>query len=66
MYAIVTGASSGIGLHYAEQLARDYKYDLLLVSNQPAELQQVAEDLHARFGVVTYALQMDLATTDAA
>ncbi len=66
MYAIVTGASSGIGLHYAEQLARDYKYDLLLVSNQPAELQQVAEDLHARFGVETYALAMDLATTDAA
>ena len=66
MYAIVTGASSGIGLHYAEQLAREYKYDLLLVSNQPAELQQVAEDLHARFGVETYALAMDLATTDAA
>ena len=66
MYAIVTGASSGIGLHYAEQLARDYHYDLLLVSNQPAELQHVAEDLHARFGVKTHALPMDLAATDAA
>lgn len=66
MYAVVTGASSGIGLHYAEQLARDYKYDLLLVSNQPAELQQVADDLHRRFGITTYALPMDLSALDAA
>ena len=66
MYAIVTGASSGIGLHYAEQLARDYHYDLLLVSNQPAELQHVADDLHKRYGVKAHALPIDLATTDAA
>ena len=32
MLSLVTGASSGIGLQYATQLARDYKSDLLLVS----------------------------------
>lgn len=66
MYAIVTGASSGIGVHYAEQLAADYHYDLLLVSNQPAELCEVAETLHARYGVQTLTLAMDLAKRDAA
>ena len=66
MYAIVTGASSGIGVHYAEQLARDYGYDLLLVSNQPEALQNVADDLHKRFGVHTLALPLDLSQLDAA
>ena len=66
MFAIVTGASSGIGVHYAEQLARDYGYDLLLVSNQPAELQHVADDLHDRFGVTAYALPLDLSAREAA
>ena len=66
MVAIVTGASSGIGLHYARQLAEHYQYDLLLVSNQQTELQQVAEDLHERFNVQTYALYMDLSLPDAA
>ena len=66
MYAIVTGASSGIGIHYAEQLAADYHYDLLLVSNQPEALQQVADDLAKRYGVKTSALALDLAQTDAA
>ena len=48
MLSLVTGASSGIGLEYATQLARDYHTDLLLVSNQEQELQQVATDLAAR------------------
>ncbi len=65
MVAIVTGASSGIGVHYAEQLAQ-YGYDLLLVSNQPVQLQQVADDIHARHGVQTWSLDINLALPDAA
>ena len=45
MKALVTGASSGIGLMYARELARQ-GHDLVLVSNQAVELLQVAEDLH--------------------
>ena len=66
MLALVTGASSGIGLRYATQLARDYHCDLLLVSNQEKELVQVAEDIAASYGVKTIAHYADLSLTDAA
>ena len=66
MLALVTGASSGIGLQYATQLARDYQCDLLLVSNQEKELEQVAADLAAQYGVKTVAHFADLSLTDAA
>ena len=66
MLALVTGASSGIGLQYATQLARDYHCDLLLVSNQQKELDEVAADLAAKYGVKTTAHFADLSLTDAA
>ena len=66
MLALVTGASSGIGLQYATQLARDYHTDLLLVSNQQEELSQVATDLATQYGVKTIPLYADLSKQDAA
>lgn len=66
MLALVTGASSGIGLQYATALARDYHCDLLLVSNQEKELEQVAADLAAAYGVKTIAHFADLSLADAA
>ena len=66
MLALVTGASSGIGLQYATALARDYRCDLLLVSNQQAELEQVAAELKKRYGVPTVAHFADLSLPDAA
>ena len=66
MLALVTGASSGIGLQYATQLARDYHCDLLLVSNQEKELSQVAADLAATYGVKTVPHFADLSLNDAA
>ncbi len=66
MYALVTGASSGIGLEYARQLARDYGYDILLVSNQEAELVSAAAGIAAAYGVKTRSLYMDLSRQDAA
>ena len=66
MLSLVTGASSGIGLQYATQLARDYHSDLLLVSNQQKELDQVAADLAATYHVQTVAHFADLSLTDAA
>lgn len=66
MLSLVTGASSGIGLEYAKQLARDYHTDLLLVSNQQEELNQVATDLATQYGVKTIPLYADLSKQDAA
>ena len=66
MLSLVTGASSGIGLQYATQLAMDYHSDILLVSNQKQELAQVAEDLAATYGVKTIAHYADLSLPDAA
>ena len=66
MLSLVTGASSGIGLQYATQLARDYHSNLLLVSNQQKELDQVAKDLADQYGVKTVAHFADLSLTDAA
>ena len=66
MLALVTGASSGIGLQYATQLARDYHTDLLLVSNQQEELNQVATDLATQYAVKTIPLYADLSKQDAA
>ena len=66
MQALVTGASSGIGLQYATQLARDYQCDLLLVSNQQKELDEVAKDLAERYKVKTVAHFADLSLNDAA
>ena len=66
MLSLVTGASSGIGLQYATALARDYHSDLLLVSNQQEELDRVAAELAATYGVQTTAHFADLSLPDAA
>ncbi|MBR1480812.1 MAG: SDR family NAD(P)-dependent oxidoreductase [Paludibacteraceae bacterium] len=66
MLALVTGASSGIGLQYATALARDYHTDLLLVSNQEQELREVADRLAREYAVRTIALCRDLSLQDAA
>lgn len=66
MQALVTGASSGIGLQYATALARDYHCDLLLVSNQEQELEQVAHNLAATYGVKAIPHYADLSLPEAA
>lgn len=65
-WAIVTGASSGIGLAYATTLARVYHYNILLVSNQDEALQAAAQTLSATYGVQTLTLCLNLATSEAA
>lgn len=65
-YALVTGASSGIGLCYAQTLARDYHYNVLLVSNQEQALQDAATAIHHDYGVETQTLCLDLAGAQAA
>ena len=64
--ALVTGASSGIGLEFAKQLAqRDY--NLLIVSNEEA-IHTRAEELREVFGgqISVVSLVMDLGKQSAA
>ena len=60
-YALITGASSGIGRHYATELARR-GYNIIAVSNQPEALATTAEELHAEFGVDVRTMCVDLAS----
>lgn len=60
-FAIVTGASSGIGYELAVLCAKD-GYDLVVAADMP-EIQQAAEQFR-RFGVTVDALEVDLATTE--
>src|SRR5574344_2986464 len=57
--ARVTGASSGIGLMYATELARQGN-DLVIVSNQEKELQVTSDKLTADFGEIGRASCSDI------
>lgn len=60
-YALVTGASSGLGVEFATQLAAS-GHALVLVARDTQRLAAVAADLLARFGVASEILAVDLHT----
>ena len=57
--ALVTGATSGIGLSFAHQLA-ERGHDVVLVARDRARLENVSDDLRAKYGVGTEILVADL------
>ncbi|MGY0781153.1 SDR family NAD(P)-dependent oxidoreductase [Azospirillum argentinense] len=59
--AIVTGASTGIGLELAKQCARN-GFDLLIAADDPA-IEEAARELRS-LGVLVETVQADLATLD--
>ena len=58
-YALVTGASKGIGKEIAMELA-DRGYELLLVARNSYELQQVKEEIQKKYAVSVDYLVVDL------
>lgn len=63
MKALVTGASSGIGWHFANLLAKE-GYDLILTSREANRLNRVAEEFRQKSGREIESIASDL-TTDA-
>jgi len=57
--AFVTGASSGIGLEYAERLAAK-GYDLAVVARRRGRLESVAEQLRSDLGAAVEVIAADL------
>lgn len=64
-YALVTGASSGIGLEYARQLAAA-GHNILVVSNRREENDAVAAELRSAYGIDAVPVYADLAESGSA
>src|SRR6266550_6618870 len=62
--ALITGASSGIGLDLARLFAKD-GHDVILVARSEGKLREVAAGLERDFGVKAHVIVADLARPDA-
>lgn len=63
--ALITGATSGIGMELAHCFAED-GYDIILVARHIEELKKVGEELQSSYGIQTYEIATDLMEPDAA
>jgi hypothetical protein len=62
--AVITGASSGIGLDLAHLFARD-GHDVILVARSEGKLRELAQTLAAQHGVQAHVVVSDLSKPDA-
>jgi len=59
-WVMVTGASSGLGLEMARQLARDHKANLTLVARRSDRLATLKQELESQHGVSVQTIVADL------
>ena len=64
-YALVTGASSGLGWYISIELVGK-GYNLIAVSNQPEELEELKKKLEEGYNVSVITVNLDLAEENAA
>ncbi|MBD2200036.1 MULTISPECIES: SDR family NAD(P)-dependent oxidoreductase [Calothrix] len=62
--ALITGASSGIGAVFAQELAKQNK-NLVLVARSEEKLQQIAATLQAQYPISIQIIKQDLTEADA-
>ncbi|MBX0289066.1 SDR family oxidoreductase [Hymenobacter sp. HSC-4F20] len=63
-YALITGATSGIGYELAKLFAQDH-YNLILVARNEQELQNTAAELRQHYGVEVETIAKDLFRSEA-
>ncbi len=63
-YALVTGASGGIGLELARELAKR-KIDLLLIARSSSRLEEICKEFRATYSIKAEYLSVDLSLPDA-
>lgn len=61
MKALITGASSGIGWHFADLLARE-GYDLVITARDTQRLNQLAGEFHQKYDCHVEVISADLTT----
>ena len=64
-WALITGASSGLGLEFADLLAAQ-KVNLVLVARRQESMEKLASDLRRKYGVDVLVEAIDLASPGAA
>ncbi|KAG2221692.1 hypothetical protein INT45_002730 [Circinella minor] len=62
-WAVITGASDGIGKEFAQQLAKN-KFNVLLVSRTASKLETIAKEIGDQYGVETKTYAMDFTKGD--
>ncbi|KAG7272377.1 hypothetical protein CRUP_000368 [Coryphaenoides rupestris] len=62
-WAVVTGATDGIGKAYAEELARR-GFNMVLISRSQEKLDDVAKGIESKSGVQTKTIEADFSATD--
>lgn len=60
-WAIVTGATSGIGREYAIELAKQ-GFHIVLIARTKENLQQLSQELEKKYKIKTYAFPLDAST----
>lgn len=63
--ALITGASSGFGRHFATLFAQD-GYNLVLVARSTDKLNQIKTELEMLYGIDVFVITMDLSAQDSA
>ena len=64
-YALITGASSGIGWYISDELAKK-GYNIVAVSNQPARLDDLKKKLESDYRISVSVLNIDLSPENSA
>ena len=62
-WAVITGASSGIGAEFALQLARNH-FNLILIARRLDRLEKLCTQLSTNYQIEAYPLKADLSTSE--